>query len=154
MDGDRLPSADAFRAIRNGDITGLVRFVQASGSSEQLRPFLAYLVRCVLCSGNTAGCGWLEREHSIIGLLSGLEVVNAIVACLAVDFSELLGDLAKERRLREKEINAGIGSEVGASASVQHGLTVEFEEADLTRKLRLLLREMLRMALQVCCSNA
>ena len=147
MDAVQMPSCQIFQALRNGEFDLLVSLAQ-NESAVSLRPFLLYLVRSTIFSG-------ARKEHHdlVIGLLSGLGVVNGVVSGLTVDFGQLSGDITKFRRLGKAEADVG-GNDSLIVTSLQRPLTVEFERGDFARRLRLLVREILRMHSEVGKNNA
>jgi len=100
-----------------------------------------------LCSPVDESAKWTEARKEVQKLLSGLEVVNSIVALLSVDFSLLEQDALKEQQLRRK-----VGGSATSSVlveSLQNGLALEFERSEPSRRLRLVLSELLRIMSQV-----
>lgn len=137
-----IPSARAFQAIRSVSVTELSRLKE-----EEVRPLLPCLVRMALCSPVDESPKWTEARKEVQKLLSGLEVVNSIVALLSVDFSLLEQDALKEQQLRRKA-----GGNAGTSVLVenlQNGLALEYERSEPSRRLRLVLSELLRIMSQV-----
>lgn len=93
---------------------------------------------------NTRECA--EGRKEILTLLSGIELVNSIVALLSIDFHALESDVKKEQQLRQK-----LGSSQSESIliqSLQNGIALEFERSDSTRRLRLVLSELLFISSQ------
>jgi len=84
-----------FKAIQNVDITELSKC-----TPKEIRPILPCLVRMSLISplDNTRECA--EGRKEILTLLSGIELVNSIVALLSIDFHALESDVKKEQQLR------------------------------------------------------
>lgn len=137
-----IPSSQAFQAIRAVSVSEL-----SSLREEDLRPLLPCLVRMALCSPVDESAKWTEARKEVQKLLSGLEVVNSIVALLSVDFSLLEQDALKEQQLRKK-----VGGSTSSSVlveSLQNGLALEFERSEPSRRLRLVLSEILRIMSQV-----
>lgn len=135
-------SPRVFRAIQNVDIDDLARC-----SPTEIRPILPCLVRMSLISplDNTRECA--EGRKEILTLLSGIELVNSIVALLSIDFHQLETDVKKEQQLRQK-----LGSAHTDSILVQslpNGLALEFERSDSTRRLHLVLSELLFISAQL-----
>lgn len=131
-----------FKAIQNVDITELSKF-----TPKEIRPVLPCLVRMSLISplDNTKECA--DGRKEILTLLSGIELVNSIVALLSIDFHALESDVKKEQQLRQK-----LGSSQTESIliqSLQNGLALEFERSDSTRRLRLVLSELLFISSQI-----
>ncbi|CAB0002154.1 unnamed protein product [Nesidiocoris tenuis] len=88
-----------------------------------------------------------ENRKDILKVLSGIEMVNSIVALLSIDFHALEIEVKKEQQLRQK---AGSAHSDGLLVqSVQNGLAMEFERSDPTRRLRLVLSEILFISSQV-----
>ncbi|KXJ29444.1 Integrator complex subunit 2 [Exaiptasia diaphana] len=134
-----VPSPKAFSSIRSASVGEL-----SSLSTKQLRPLLPCLVRMALCSPVDQSFSWTVGRKGIQKILSGLEVVNSIVALLSVDFSLLEQDAIKEQELRRK-----VGGSAGAASilveSLQSELVQEFERSEPSRRLRLILSELLRI---------
>lgn len=88
-------SPRVFKAIQNVDIKELSRC-----TSQQIRPLLPCLVRMSLISpmDQTKECA--EGRKEILTILSGIELVNSIVALLSIDFHALEVDVKKEQQLR------------------------------------------------------
>ena len=137
------PSPRAFRAIRSASVTELSKL-----SEKELRPLLPCLVRTALCSPVDASPKWTESRKVVQRLLSGLEVVNNIVALLSVDFSLLEQDALKEQQLRKKA-GGGANAPSVLVESLDHGMALEFERSEPSRRLRLILSEILRIVSQV-----
>ncbi|XP_072034600.1 integrator complex subunit 2-like [Amphiura filiformis] len=134
-----VPS-EAFSAIQNVDIDRI-----ASMEESQLRALLPCLVRMSLCAPLDVSSAWVDGRKQVLRVLSGLEVVNSIVALLSVDFNALEQDARKELQLRTK-----LGeSENLSTAHIQHGLALEFERSDPARRLRILISELLFVSSQI-----
>lgn len=138
------PTARAFQAIRSVSVSELSQL-----RDDEIRPLLPCLVRMALCSPVDESAKWTEARKEVQKLLSGLEVVNSIVALLSVDFNLLEQDALKEQQLRRK-IGGGSGTSVLVE-SLQNGLALEFERStsEPSRRLRLVLSEVLRIMSQV-----
>ncbi|XP_075220865.1 integrator complex subunit 2 isoform X2 [Lycorma delicatula] len=137
-----LVSPKLFNALQTVDITELSKF-----SQNDLRPVLPCLVRMSLISPVDTTKICTDGRKEILTLLSGIELVNSIVALLSIDFHALEVDVKREQQLRQK-----IGSAHSDSIlvqSLQNGLTLEFERSDSTRRLRLVLSELLFISSQV-----
>ncbi|KAK2562342.1 Integrator complex subunit 2 [Acropora cervicornis] len=139
-----IPTARAFQAIRSVSISELSLL-----RDEELRPLLPCLVRMALCSPVDESAKWTEARKEVQKLLSGLEIVNSIVALLSVDFNLLEQDALKEQQLRRK-IGGGSGTSILVE-SLQSGLALEFERStsEPSRRLRLVLSELLRIMNQL-----
>lgn len=134
-----VPSPKAFSSIRSASVGEL-----SSLSTKQLRPLLPCLVRMALCSPVDQSSSWTGGRKGIQKILSGLEVVNSIVALLSVDFSLLEQDAIKEQQLRRK-VGGGAGAASILVESLQNELVQEFERSEPSRRLRLILSELLRI---------
>ncbi|XP_071945249.1 integrator complex subunit 2-like [Antedon mediterranea] len=131
---DKKVSMKSFEAIQSVDVDKLV-----SLSEAELRPILPALVRMSLCAPLDVSKRWIEGRKQLLRILSGLEVVNSIVALLSVDFSALEQDARKELQMRQK-----LGSNENLlTSAIQHGLALEFERSDAARRLRLVISEVL-----------
>lgn len=133
---DRPISPKVFRALQSVDIDEL-----STCSQRELRPILPCLVRMSLIQplDNSQKCAKLRLK--ILTLISGIEIVNSIVALLSIDFHALEIDVRKEQQLRQK-----VGSSQTDSVLIHNlpnGLALEFERSDCTRRLRLVLSELL-----------
>nr|CAG4643722.1 EOG090X0154 [Lepidurus arcticus] len=133
---------DVFRAMQNVDMEALSQFLL-----PKIRPILPCLVRMSLITplDLSRPCG-LARK-SVFKILSGIELVNSIVGLLSIDFHALEVDVRKEQQLRQKS-----GSQAEDSILIQslpQGIALEFERSDATRRLRLLLSELLFLMAQV-----
>ncbi|XP_038059414.1 integrator complex subunit 2-like [Patiria miniata] len=130
----------AFQAIQNVNIEQIAKMDEGS-----IRALLPCLVRMSLCAPLDVSQSWVEGRKQILRVLSGLEVVNSIVALLSVDFNALEQDARKELQMRHK-----LGeSENLLTANIQHGLALEFERSDPARRLRLLISELLFISSQI-----
>ncbi|XP_046325730.2 integrator complex subunit 2-like isoform X2 [Haliotis rufescens] len=125
-----------FQAMQSVDIDSL-----SECSESDIRPVLVSLVRMALCSPLETSDSWTKARKDVLKILSGLDVVNSIVALLSIDFHALEQDVKKEQQLRAK-----LGGNQGDSVLVSqlhHGLALEFERSDAPRRIRLLLSELL-----------
>uniref|UniRef100_T1IXD4 Uncharacterized protein n=1 Tax=Strigamia maritima TaxID=126957 RepID=T1IXD4_STRMM len=135
-------SSRAFAAIQKVDIRQLAELPE-----EEIRPLLPCLVRMSLITPTDQSRQWAEMKKIILKILSGIELVNAVVALLSIDFHSLEVDVKKEQQLRQK-----IGSHQNESIlvqSLQDGLALEFERSDAARRLRLLLSQLLYIMAQI-----
>ena len=82
-------------------------------------------------------------------IMSGLEAVNSIVSLLSVDFSTVQEDAIKEQQLRKKLGGNSLTGSILAE-SLQTGLLLEFERSEPSRRMRLVLSEILRLCSLVC----
>ncbi|XP_077533566.1 integrator complex subunit 2 isoform X2 [Haemaphysalis longicornis] len=132
----------AFDAIQNVDVDSL-----AALPEWELRPLLPCLVRMALCSPLDQRKDWAQKKKTVLKILSGIELVNSLVALLSIDFHALELDVKKEQQLRLK-LGAHSGDSILIS-SLQNSLALEFERSDAARKLRLVLSELLAFIAQV-----
>lgn len=142
MNYEKLVSPRVFRSIQNVDIIELTNCHQ-----EDIRPILPCLVRMSLISPLDTSVECNKRRLKILTLVSGIEAVNSIVALLSIDFHALDNDVKKEQILRQK-----VGSSQNDSVlihNLQNGLALEFERSDCTRRLRLVLSELLFIQSQI-----
>jgi len=130
-------SPSVFSAISSVDVSTILSLTDA-----ELRPILACLVRMSLIAPLDQSPACLQARTSVLQVLSRIELVNSIVALLSIDFHALEIDVKKEQQLRQK-VDGG-----GESVLIS-GLTsspaLEFERSDATRKLRLVLSELLAL---------
>uniref|UniRef100_A0A131XRZ2 Putative integrator complex subunit 2 n=3 Tax=Ixodes ricinus TaxID=34613 RepID=A0A131XRZ2_IXORI len=132
----------AYDAIQNVDVDNL-----AALPEWELRPLLPCLVRMALCSPLDQRRDWAQKKKTVLKILSGIELVNSLVALLSIDFHALELDVKKEQQLRLK-LGAHSGDSILIS-SLQNSLALEFERSDAARKLRLVLSELLAFIAQV-----
>lgn len=135
-------SSKVFRAIQNVDIEEL-----SLCTEQELRPILPCLVRMSLISPLDTSKKCSKQKLDILTIISGIEVVNSIVALLSIDFHVLEADVKKEQQLRQK-----VGTSQNESvliSSLTNGLALEYERSDMTRRLRLVLSEILFIQSQV-----
>lgn len=131
-----------FRAIQNVDVETLSKC-----SEQQIRPVLPCLVRMSLISPLDTSGKCSKQKMDILTITSGIELVNSIVALLSIDFHVLEGDVKKEQQLRQK-----IGTTQNESVLISNlpdGLALEYERSDMTRRLRLVLSELLFVQSQI-----
>eukprot|EP00092_Neocalanus_flemingeri_P019401 GFUD01021015.1.p1 GENE.GFUD01021015.1~~GFUD01021015.1.p1 ORF type:complete len:1102 (+),score=357.95 GFUD01021015.1:297-3602(+) len=131
-------SSVVFKAISCVDVTTIL-----SCSDESLRPILACLVRMSLIAPLDQSTTCLQGRTSVLQVLSRIELVNSIVALLSIDFHALETDVKKEQQLRQKVGSASTDSVLISNLS--SGPSLEFERSDATRKLRLVLSELLAL---------
>lgn len=146
MNFNKPVSPVVFQAIQNVDITELSKCTQ-----HEIRAILPCLVRMSLISPLDTSKQCLKRRLEILTLISGIELVNSIVALLSIDFHMLEVDVKKEQQLRQK-----LGSAQHDSVLIHNlpnGPALEFERSDCTRRLRLVLSELLYIQAQVQESN-
>ena len=86
---------DIFKGVRDVDITSL-----SAAKECDLRPVLPCLVRMALCKPLDESNNWTKSKKEVLKILSGIEVVNGIVALLSNDFHALEQDVKKEQQLR------------------------------------------------------
>ncbi|KAG8176514.1 hypothetical protein JTE90_021807 [Oedothorax gibbosus] len=135
----------AFSAIQRVNTEELARLSEA-----EIRPLLPCLVRMALCAPLDQTYDWAQKRKVILQLLSGIEVVNSLVALLSIDFHALEVDVRKEQQ------RCRLGPSAGESALIpmlSNGLALEFERSDAARRLRLFLSELLSVMAQVKDGN-
>lgn len=137
-----MVSAKAFCAIQTVSPRELSQL-----SEQELRPLLPCLVRMALCAPLDQSAEWAEKRKVILQLLSGIELVNSLVALLSIDFHALEVDVKKEQHMRLK-LGGHLGESILVSA-FSNGLALEFERADAAKRLRLFLSELLAVMGQV-----
>ncbi|XP_044738623.1 integrator complex subunit 2 isoform X2 [Chrysoperla carnea] len=135
-------TARIFKALQNIDVEELSKC-----SQREIRPILPCLVRMSLISPQDSTRQCSNERKEILTLLSGIELVNSIVALLSIDFHMLEIDVRKEQQLRQK-----LGSTQKDSILIENlstGLALEFERSDSPRRLRLVLSELLFIQSQI-----
>lgn len=88
-------SPRVFKAIEKSDIHTL-----ACCREEEIRPILPCLVRMSLIAPLDHSEECIAGRKVILRILSGIEVVNSLVALLSIDFPALEVDVKKEQQLR------------------------------------------------------
>ena len=86
----------------------------------------------------------LTARTRVLQVLSRCETVNSIVALLSINFHQLELDVKKEQQLRQKREGGVLADSILISA-LTSGPSLEFERSDATRKLRLVLSELLTL---------
>lgn len=86
---------EVFHAMQNVDVAALNKLPE-----KDLRPVLPCLVRMALCKPLDESESWSASKKEVLKILSGIEVVNSIVALLSIDFHALEQDVNKEQQLR------------------------------------------------------
>lgn len=149
-------SPTVFQAIQRIDISLLVHTAKnppklsLSSSDDEitvLRPVLASLVRMSLIASLDSSAECVFDRTAVLEILSRIELVNNLVALLSIDFHALEVDVRKEQQLRAK-VGSGAGESV-LIAGLSNGPALEFERSDATRRLRLVLSELLAIMGQV-----
>jgi len=134
MDCPVLPKV--FSAISVVDVDTILGCTDA-----ELRPVLSCLVRMSLIAPMDHSTTCLQGRTAVLQVLSRIELVNSIVALLSIDFHSLELDVKKEQQLKQK-----LGGSPGESiliSNITTGPALEFERSDPTRKLRLVLSELM-----------
>lgn len=131
-----------FRAIQNVDVDALSKCTE-----QQIRPVLPCLVRMSLISPLDTSGKCSKQKMDILTITSGIELVNSIVALLSIDFHVFEGDVKKEQQLRQK--GGTNQSESILISNLPDGLALEYERSDMTRRLRLVLSELLFIQSQI-----
>lgn len=142
MNFERPVCPKVFKAIQNVDIQELSKCTPG-----EIRPILPCLVRMSLISPLDTSKQCSKRRLEILTLISGIELVNSIVALLSIDFHALESDIKKEQQLRQKV--GGSQNDSILIHNLQNGLALEFERSDCTRRLRLVLSELLFIQTQL-----
>ncbi|XP_022906481.1 integrator complex subunit 2 [Onthophagus taurus] len=140
-------SPRVFNYIQNLNIKALSRCSEA-----ELRPILPCLVRMSLICPLDISKKCSDEKMDILTIVSGIDVVNSLVALLSLDFHTLEADVRKEQQLRQK-----IGSNLADSVligSLPNGLALEYERSDMTRRLRFALSEVLFVQSQILESHS
>ena len=105
------------------------------------------LVRMSLIASLDGSAKCSAGRTAVLQVLSRIELVNNLVALLSIDFHQLETDVRKEQQLRAK-----VGAVPGDSVLISNltlGPALEFERSDATRRLRLVLSELLAIMGQV-----
>ena len=95
----------------------------------------------------------MTARSRVLQVLSRCETVNSIVALLSINFHALELDVKREQQMRQKPgSGSGLADSVLISA-LTSGPSLEFERSDATRKLRLVLSELLTLMFSPSTSN-
>ena len=133
---------------------------------SELRPVLACLVRMSLIASLDKSKTCSADRTAVLQVLSRIELVNNLVALLSIDFHALETDVRKERQSRWVDSmtngdkghwvikrlylfrsEGGVGGVLVGNLSL--GPALEFERSDATRRLRLVLAELISIMAQV-----
>ena len=133
------PSERSFRFVRNVCVSKLEELDEV-----ELRSILPSLVRMSQCQAVDESSHWHEAKKEIQKVLCGLEVVNSVVALLSVDFGCLRQDCLKEQQMQRKLEGSG-NTHSALVETLNEGLSLDFERSESSRRLRLVLRELLRI---------
>lgn len=128
-------SSRVFKAVQTVDVEALSNLPDL-----ELRPVLASLVRMSLISSLDTSPACYEGRTAVLRILSRVELVNNIVALLSINFHQLESDVKKEMALRSK---MGAANESVLISNLSLSPALEFERYDATRRLRLVLSELL-----------
>ncbi|KAF5297030.1 hypothetical protein FQA39_LY12244 [Lamprigera yunnana] len=135
-------SPKVFHSIQNVDIDELAMCFE-----NEIRPILPCLVRMSLISPLDTSSKCSKQKIDILTIISGVEYVNSIVALLSIDFHALESDVRKEQQLRQK--NCASQHDSVLISNLPNGLALEYERSDMTRRLRLVLSELLFIQSQI-----
>ncbi|KAL1502585.1 hypothetical protein ABEB36_007708 [Hypothenemus hampei] len=132
-----------FTAVQNIDMEKL-----AKCSESEIRPVLPCLVRMGLIRPPDASKKCTDMKVNILTIISGMELVNSIVALLSIDFHKLDIDVKREQQLRQKgNLNQNDSILMGNLSNTS--MALEYERSDMTRRLSLLLGELLYIQSQI-----
>eukprot|EP00095_Tigriopus_kingsejongensis_P000134 maker-scaffold946_size77891-snap-gene-0.17 protein:Tk00134 transcript:maker-scaffold946_size77891-snap-gene-0.17-mRNA-1 annotation:"low quality protein: integrator complex subunit 2-like" len=147
MEGHAV-SQRVFSAVRSVDVD----LLSTIRDDSELRPVLATLVRLSLIASLDASPSSSTDRTAVLGILSRIELVNNLVALLSIDFHALETDVKKELQLRTAGgPGAASTCESTLISSLTLGPALEFERSDATRRLRLVLAEVLIIMGQIQC---
>ncbi|XP_019773474.2 integrator complex subunit 2 [Dendroctonus ponderosae] len=132
-----------FTAIQSVDMETL-----ANCSETDIRPVLPCLVRMGLISALDFSKKCTDMKVNILTIVSGMELVNSIVALLSIDFHKLETDVKKEQQLRLKGNTVQNDSLLIGNLS-NTSMALEYERSDMTRRLSILLGELLYIQSQI-----
>ncbi|XP_045468840.1 integrator complex subunit 2 [Harmonia axyridis] len=126
-----------FSAIQNVDMNELAKCTE-----QEIRPVLPCLVRMGLISPLDTSKKCTNMKIDILTIVSGMELVNSIVALLSIDFHKLEVDVRKEQQLRQKG-NTCLNDSILIGNLINTSMALEYERSDMTRRLSILLGELL-----------
>lgn len=130
-----------FKALQDLDIPTLT-----SRSTLEIRPIIPCLVRMALISPLDITQTCADAKKDILTLLSGTDLVNFIVSLLSVDFTSLEVEIKKEQQMRQ---SSGSSPESQLIQGLNIGLSNDFEQSDSTKRLRIVMSELLQMQAQL-----
>ncbi|XP_059612357.1 integrator complex subunit 2 [Phlebotomus argentipes] len=139
-------TARAFMAMQNLNVGEL-----AKCCLREIRPILPSLVRMTLLQATDNTQEWTEARKQILSILVGIENANNIVSILQINYHELEADIKKEQQLRQKLGTSQ--NESSHSFALQNGAAIGFERADVARKVRVILSELLYIQAQIAEQN-
>lgn len=122
-----------FKAVQNVDMEKL-----AKCSEGNIRPVLPCLVRMGLISPLDTSRACTNMKVNILTVVSGMELVNSIVALLSIDFHKLEIEVKKEQQLRQKG-NSSQNDSILIGNLSNTSMALEYERSDMTRRLSILL---------------
>lgn len=135
-------TSKVFIAVQNLNTDELTRC-----SEDEIRPFLASLVRmCLLPSDNAPSRLLAVSRKQIMGVLVGIEAVNNIVSLLQVNYHDLEQEIKKEQQLRKP---LQTQQDAVQFHNLQNGIALGFERADMTKKVRIVLSEFFYLQSQI-----
>ncbi|XP_066261717.1 integrator complex subunit 2 [Euwallacea similis] len=132
-----------FTAVQHIDMENL-----AKCSEIDIRPVLPCLVRMGLICPLDTSKKCTSMKVSILTIVSGMELVNSIVALLSIDFHKLETDVKKEQQLRQKG-NTSQNDSILIGNLSNTSMALEYERSDMTRRLSILLGELLYIQSQI-----
>jgi integrator complex subunit 2 len=109
---------------------------------------LPCLVRMGLISPLDTSKKCTSMKVDILTIVSGMELVNSIVALLSIDFHRLETEVKKEQQLRQKGVTLQNDSILIGNLS-NTSMALEYERSDMTRRLSILLGELLYVQSQI-----
>ncbi|XP_050502196.1 integrator complex subunit 2 [Diabrotica virgifera virgifera] len=132
-----------FRAIQHVNVEQLAKCTE-----QEIRPVLPCLVRMGLISPLDTSKKCMNMKVTILTIVSGMELVNSIVALLSIDFHKLEIDVKKEQQLRQKG-NTLLNDSILIGNLSNTSMALEYERSDMTRRLSILLGELLFIQSQI-----
>ncbi|CAH1111870.1 unnamed protein product [Psylliodes chrysocephalus] len=132
-----------FRAIQHVNVEELAKCTE-----QEIRPVLPCLVRMGLISPLDTSKKCMNMKVTILTIVSGMELVNSIVALLSIDFHKLEIDVKKEQQLRQKG-NTLLNDSILMGNLSNTSMALEYERSDMTRRLSILLGELLFIQSQI-----
>ncbi|XP_076254757.1 integrator complex subunit 2 isoform X2 [Rhynchophorus ferrugineus] len=132
-----------FKAVQNVDMEKL-----SNCSEDNIRPVLPCLVRMGLISPLDTSKVCTDMKVNILTVVSGMELVNSIVALLSIDFHKLEIEVKKEQQLRQKG-NSSQNDSILIGNLSNTSMALEYERSDMTRRLSILLGELLYIQYQI-----
>ncbi|XP_065055164.1 LOW QUALITY PROTEIN: integrator complex subunit 2-like [Rhopilema esculentum] len=140
MSYNLIPTRNAFRAIQSASIKQLSQLTK-----QELRTILPCLSRAALCSTLDISDKFRLVMKEIRRIMAGIDAVTSIVSLLSIDFSTVREDAIKEQQLRRKMGGNSLTESYLTDPVDNTGILAEFERSEASRRIRLVLSQLLKL---------